>query len=288
MNAGFTFLISPWLVGLLLFQIGPIFTALGLSFTNWAPPQPPQFVGLTHFHELLSDALFRRTLLNTLLYTLGVVPAGIAIGLGLALLVNRPRRGVSLFRTLYFLPAVISGVATALLWGLVFNPQYGIINTSLAHLGVHGPAWLQDERWAMPAMITIGLWSAGTNMVLYLAALQSVPSELGEAAALDGASSGETFWHVTWPLISPVTFYLVVVNMIGAFQVFTPIYILTRGGPNNTTLTLPLYVYLNAFSWGKMGYAATLAVFLFVLVLGLTLVQFRLAGRWVYYSGVDT
>jgi multiple sugar transport system permease protein len=281
----FYLMISPWLIGLALFQAGPILAGLGLSLTEWQFPGPLQFIGLSHFREIAGDLLFRRTLTNTLYYVLGVVPAGIAIGLGLALLVNRPLRGSSLFRTVYFLPAVISGVATALLWGWIFNPQYGALNSLLGAVGIRGPAWLQEEQWAMPAMITIGLWGVGTNMVLYLAALRAVPPELHEAAALDGAGPAAAFRHITWPLITPVTFYLLVVNLIGAFQVFTPTYILTRGGPNYATLTLPLYIYLNAFSWGRMGYAAALAFILFVLVLGVTLIQFRLGERWVFYAG---
>ncbi len=283
----FYLLISPWLVGLLLFQIGPVVTALGLSFTEWHLPQLPQFVGLTHYQELLQDHLFRRSLLNTAYYTLGTVPPGIVIGLGLALLVNRPRPGISFFRTVYFLPAVISGVATALLWAWMFNPQYGMVNSVLAQLGIHGPAWFQDEHWAMPALILTGLWSIGTNMLLYLAALQAVPAELVESAALDGAGAAALFRHVTWPMVTPVTFYLLVVNIIGAFQIFTPTYIITRGGPNYATLTLPLYIYLNAFAWGRMGYAAALAFILFMVILGLTLLQFRFAKRWVFYVGSE-
>ncbi len=283
----FYLLISPWLVGLLLFQIGPVVTALGLSFTEWHLPQLPQFVGLTHYQELIQDHLFRRSLLNTAYYTLGTVPPGIVIGLGLALLVNRPRPGISFFRTVYFLPAVISGVATALLWAWMFNPQYGMVNSVLAQLGIHGPAWFQDEHWAMPALILTGLWSIGTNMLLYLAALQAVPAELVESAALDGAGAAALFRHVTWPMVTPVTFYLLVVNIIGAFQIFTPTYIITRGGPNYATLTLPLYIYLNAFAWGRMGYAAALAFILFMVILGLTLLQFRFAKRWVFYVGSE-
>jgi multiple sugar transport system permease protein len=281
----FYLLIAPWLVGLLLFQAGPIVGAFLLSFADWPLPQPPQFVGVQHFRTLLDDPLFGRTLLNTAYYALGAVPAGTGLGLLLALLLNRGRRGVTVFRTLFFLPVVVSGVAMTLLWGWVFNPRYGVVNALLAQVGVRGPGWLQDEAWAMPALILMSLWGVGTNMVVYLAALQGVPRELHEAAALDGAGRWPRFRHVTWPLISPVTFYLLVVNMIGSFQVFTPTYILTRGGPNNATLTLPLYIYFNAFTWGRLGYASLLALFLFVLILVLTLLQFRLAERWVFYLG---
>ena len=281
----FYLLIAPWLVGLVLFQAGPMLGALFLSFADWPLPQAPSFVGLAHFRTLLDDPLFGRTLFNTIYYALGVVPLGIALGLGLALLLNRPRRGASLFRALFFLPAVISGVATVLLWGWVFNPRYGIANALLAVIGIQGPGWLQDEAWAMPALILMSLWNVGTNMVVYLAALQGVPQDLQEAAALDGAGRWARFRHVTLPLISPVTFFLLVVNLIGAFQVFTPTYVLTRGGPNNATLTLPLYIYLNAFAWGRLGYASALALVLFLSILALTLLQFRLADRWVFYAG---
>jgi multiple sugar transport system permease protein len=281
----FFVLISPWLVGLLLFQAGPILGAFALSFAEWPLPQPPHFVGLKHLRTLATDPLFGRTLINTAYYALATVPAGIAAGLALALLLNRKRRGVYLFRALFFLPVVVSGVAMTLLWGWVFNPRYGVINAILQQIGVRGPAWLQDEAWAMPALILMSLWGVGTNVVVYLAALQGVPSELHEAAALDGAGHWARFRHVTWPLISPVTFYLLVVNVIGSSQVFTPSYILTRGGPNNATLTLPLYIYFNAFAWGRLGYASILALILFLLTLALTLLQFRLARRWVFYAG---
>lgn len=281
----FYLLIAPWLVGLLLFHGGPILAALALSFADWPLPRPPSFVGLDHFRTLLADPLFGRTLFNTAYYALGTVPPGIALGLGLALLLHRRRRGVTLFRTLFFLPTVVSGVATILLWGWVFNPRYGIANALLAAVGIRGPAWLQDEAWAMPALILMSLWNVGANLIIYLAALQGVPQDLHEAAALDGAGRWARFRHITWPLISPVTFFLLVVNLIGSFQVFTPTYILTRGGPNNATMTLPLYIYFNAFVWGRLGYASALALVLFALILALTLLQFRLAERWVFYAG---
>jgi multiple sugar transport system permease protein len=272
-------------VGLLLFQVGPVVGAFLISFADWPLPQPPRFVGLSHLRELLTDPLLGRTLFNTAYYALGTVPTGIVLGLGLALLLNRQRRGVHLFRTIFFLPVVVSGVAMSLLWAWVFNPRYGVVNALLAEIGIRGPAWLQDETWAMPALILMSLWGTGVNMVVYLAALQRVPRNLLDAAALDGAGRWARLRHVTWPIISPVTFYLLVVNVIGSFQVFTPTYILTRGGPNNTTLTLPLYIYLNAFAWGRLGYASALASFLFALILALTLIQFRLAARWVFYVG---
>lgn len=281
----FYLLISPWLIGLLLFQGGPIVAAFLLSFAEWPLPAPPQFVGVAHFRTLAGDPLVWRTLFNTGYYALGVVPAGLALGLALALLLERPRRGVALFRTIFFAPAVISGVALTLLWGWIFNPRYGLLNRLLQIVGIRGPAWLQDEQWAMPALILMSLWNVGINLVVYLAALQHIPDELLDAAALDGAGRWARFRHVRWPLLSPTTFYLLIVNMIGAFQIFTPIYILTRGGPNNATLTLPLYIYLNAFLWSKLGYATALALMLFLFVLALTALQFGTARRWVFYRG---
>lgn len=281
----FYLLISPWLAGFILFQVGPIVGALFLSFAEWPLPQAPSFVGIAHFRSLLYDPLFGKTLINTAYYALGVVPMGILMGLGLALLLNRPGRIVVLFRTIFFLPAVISGAATVLMWGWVFNPRYGIVNGLLSQVGISGPGWLQDKTWAMPALILMGLWNVGINMLVYLAALQGIPQELEDAAALDGARRWSRLWYVTLPLISPVTFFLLVVNLIAALQVFTPTYLLTRGGPDNATLTLPLYIYLNAFAWGKLGYASALALMLFLVILGITLVQFRFANRWVFFTG---
>jgi multiple sugar transport system permease protein len=279
----FYLLIAPWLIGLLLLQVGPILAGFGLSVMEWPLPRPPVFVGLAHLRTLASDPLFWRTLLNTAYYALGTVPTGLALGLALALLVRRPYRGITFFRALYFLPVVASGVAMTLLWSWIFNSRYGLINGLLAGVGIRGPAWLQDAQWAMPALILMSLWNVGVTMLIYLAALQDVPSELYEAAALDGAGRRARFRYITLPLISPVTFYLLIANFIGSFQVFTPAYILTRGGPNNATLTLPLYIYFSAFSYGKLGYAAALSLALFLIILLLTLLQFILARRWVFY-----
>lgn len=281
----FYLLIAPWWIGFLLFQVVPIASVFLLVFYEWPLPKSPYFVGLSHLSALLNDPLFGRTLLNTLYYALGTVPTGIALGLILALLLNRSWHGVAFFRSVFFLPVVISGVATTLLWGWIFNPKYGLVNNLLDLLGINGPGWFYDEAWAMPALILMSLWNVGINIVVYLAALQNIPRELQEAAKLDGAWRWARFVHITWPLISPATFYLLIVNIIGAFQVFTPTYILTRGGPNNATLTLPLYIYLNVFSYGKMGYGATLACAALVLILVFTLTQFRLARGWVFYIG---
>jgi multiple sugar transport system permease protein len=281
----FFLLISPWLVGFLICQGGPVAGALLLSLAEWPLPRSPSFVGLAHFRSLLADPLFARTALNTIYYALGSVPVGIVLGLGLALLLQRQRRGVHLLRALFFLPVVVPGVATALVWGWVFNPRYGLANALLAGVGIRGPGWLHDEAWAMPTLILMSLWSVGPNILIYLAALRNVPIELYEAARLDGAGPWARFRHVTWPMVSPVTLLLVVINTIAALQVFTPSYVLTRGGPNNATMTLPLYIYFNAFVWGQLGYASALAVVLFAMILAATLLQRRLARRAIHYEG---
>jgi multiple sugar transport system permease protein len=208
----------------------------------------------------------------------------LGLALILAYLLNNRVRGATLFRTVFFLPVVITGAAVALLWGWLFNSRYGLINQLLALVGIHGPAWLQDAHWAMPAMILMSLWNIGGSMIVYLAALQDLPSELVEAAVLNGANPVQVARFVILPYISPVTFYLVVLGVIGSFQVFTPTYMLTQGGPANATMTAGLYIYFNAFQWHNIGYASVLSWLLCVIVVAVAAVQFGLARRWVYYA----
>jgi len=259
--------------------------AFFLGLFEWPLPQAPRFVGLKYLGELANDPLFLKTLANSAYFALGSVPLAVGLGLLLALLLEQDLPGARLFRIIFLLPAAVSGVATALAWGWVFNGRFGLINSLLSEAGLTGPNWLQSETWAMPVMILVQLWIAGINMIVYLAALRGIPPDLTEAALIDGASRWQRVRHITLPLLSPVTFYLVLVNLIGAFQVFTPIYILTRGGPNNATLTLPLYIYQTAFAWGNLGYASMLAVALFLLVLALTAILLRTMEARVFYLG---
>ena len=284
----FYLLISPWLVGFIIFQAAPIAGAATLAFADWAPPLPLRWVGLDNLQAMVADRLFWRAVGNTLVYGLGTVVPGLAIGLGLALLLRGVRRGGAILRGTVFLPAVLSGVATALVWGWIFNPRFGLVNAVLGLFGIDGPAWLQDPAWAMPALIVMGLWNVGINVIVFLAALNAVPRELHEAAALDGAGRVMRFRHVVWPALTAVTFYLAVVNAIGAFQVFTPTYLLTSGGPESSTLTLALYTYQNAFAYGRLGYASATALALVLGLVVLTAIQFRLAGRRVTYGGADS
>ena len=194
------------------------------------------------------------------MYGLATVVPGLAIGLGLALLLRPTQRGGTVLRTTVFLPAVVAGVATALMWGWIFNPRFGLVNGVLGIVGIEGPAWLRDPGWAMPAMVLMGLWNVGINVVVYIAALGTVPRDLHEAAELDGAGPVGRFRYVTWPALLPVTFYLAIVNAIAAFQVFTPSYLLTGGGPGDATLTTALYTYQTAFASGRLGYASAMAL----------------------------
>lgn len=283
----FFVLISPWIIGFVLFYLGPILGAAMLSFTEWDAPLSISFVGFNNYVSMAQDDLFGKTIINTIYYASGTVPIGIVLGLILALAVSPVRKAVAIFRTIIFLPVVISGVATTLLWGMIYNPRFGLLNAILSLVGIQGPAWLHDEKWAMPAIILMSLWNVGVNMLIYLAAIQNIPNELLDAASLDGAGKLQQFRYITLPFLTPITFYLIVVNLIAAFQVFTPTYILTRGGPNNATLTMPLYIYLNAFTWNKLGYATALSIILFLLVFLLTLIQFRLGDRWVFHLGSE-
>jgi multiple sugar transport system permease protein len=284
----FYLLISPWLVGLIALQVLPMLGAGALAFADWEPPLAPQWVGLDNLAALAADPRFGRAVLNTLVYGLATVIPGLAIGLGLALLLGPVRRGGTILRTTVFMPAIVAGVATALMWGWIFNPRFGLIDGLLATIGLQGPAWLRDPAWAMPAMIVIGLWNVGVNVVVYIAALGTVPRELHDAAALDGAGAVARFRYVTWPAVLPVTFYLAIVNAIAASQVFTPSYILTSGGPDDATLTTALYTFQTAFAYGRLGYAAAMAIAVFLVVLLLTALAFRFVGRRVPYLGAES
>jgi multiple sugar transport system permease protein len=281
----FYLFILPWLLGLILFQAGPILAAVALSFTDWNLVANPEWRGLTHYDTLVNDPLFRTALKNTLYYSLVSVPLGIGLAFGLALLVNRSWFGMGFFRTVFLLPALVSGAAIALVWGWLFNPRFGAINSLLRTLHLPTPGWLADPSWAMPTIILLSLWSVGGWVLIYLAGLRAIPSELYDAARIDGAGPLALTRYVTLPLLSPTTYFLLVIGTILSLQLFTPTYILTEGGPRNSTLTLPLYIYRNAFEFQELGYAATLSVVLILLTLLLTLVQVVLARRWVFYAG---
>jgi len=257
-----------------------------LSFADYDVVGPIVWRGTDNYEALFSkDPLFRQSLRVTFTYAaLSLIP-GLIVGLAIALLLNLNVPGLSVWRTVYYLPSVISGVAVAILWQYVLNPRFGIINWALSLVGIKGPGWLADPNWALPSLALMSLWAAGGGMVLYLAALQGVPTALYDAAKVDGAGAYHRLRFITLPMISPVIFFNLVMGTIGTFQYFTNAYVMTQGGPNNATLFYNLYLYNNAFRYFRMGYAAALAWVLFVIILLLTLLIFRSSSAWVYYEG---
>jgi multiple sugar transport system permease protein len=272
--------------GLILFSIFTVF-ALGfafyLTFREWNILEPEKpFIGLQNYRDMIGDEDFRRSVINTFYFTGASVPLGMAIGLGVALLLNQPLWGRSVLRTLFFLPVVTPFVVAAIVWKWLYNGDFGPINYYLlkTHLISEPLLWLADKNLAMPAVVLMSVWtSVGFSMVVYLAALQGVPAELYESARIDGAGAWARFRYVTLPMLAPSTLFLMVMGIIGSFQVFTQIYIMTSGGPVNRTSTMVYYIYESAFKFYEMGYASTLAYALFVLLLVFTVLQLRLYRR---------
>lgn len=277
--------IAPWLIGFLLFTAGPMLFALYLTFTKWDLISSPQWAGLANFKQLVHDGVFRAVLLNTLMYTGLTVPLQLVVALGAALLLNLNVWGKNLFRAALFLPSQIPFVATAILWFVIYNPDHGLANELLGKVGVSGVQWLTDGRTVKPALIIMGVWAFGNAMVIFLAGLQNVPISLQEAASIDGAGAISRFWHVTVPMLSPIIFFNLILGVIGALQIFVPPYVMTNGGPGNDSLMGVLYIYQVGFQDFQMGYASLLSWILFLVILILTMAQFRLARRWVYYEG---
>lgn len=280
--------ISPWLIGLFLFVLGPMIASAYLSLTRWDMLSAPTFIGLRNFHKLLhNDPLFWQALKVTAVYTLFYVPLDLLGGLGLALLVNRRLRGISVFRTVFYLPSVLAGVAYVVLWMWMFNPEAGLINSLLRLVGIQGPRWLADPATALPALLIMSLWGIGRSMVIFLAGLQGIPNHLYEAAAIDGAGRWASLWRITLPLLTPAIFFNLVLSIINTFQTFTSAFVATDGGPLDSTLFYVLYLYRQAFQFFNMGYASALAWVLFAIILVFTLLIVRSSGRWVYYEGRD-
>ena len=278
---------APWILGFLVFTAGAMGYAVWMSFQKWDLLTTPQYVGIGNYQKaLFRDPLFWKCLGNTIYYAFVSVPLRILAALGLAVLLNQPVRGIAVFRTIFYLPSVVTGVATAMLWMLLLNPDTGGINFALRQVGVKDPpGWLTSETWAMPGLILMSLWSVGGMMIIFLAALQSVPDELLDAAHVDGANAVQRFRHITLPLLTPAILFNLVISIIAGFQVFTQTFVMTNGGPADSTLTYVLYLYRNAFEFFKVGYASALAWILFFIILGLTLLVFRSTPLWVHYEG---
>ncbi len=278
---------SPWIVGFFLWTLGPMVASLIIAFTEWDLISPPRWVGLANVRGMFQDELVAKSLIVTTNYAFISVPLHIIFGLALALLLNTRIIGLRFYRTAFYLPSVLSGVAVALLWRWLFSTEFGLFNVLLSYLGIRGPSWLGDPNWALPSLILMSLWGVGAGAIIYLAGLQGIPTDLYEAAEVDGVRGWERFWHITLPMMTPVLFFQLVTGIIGALQVFTQAYIMTNGGPNNATLFFLLYLYRNAFQYFRMGYASALAWVLFLYILMLTLIVYRSSNLWVYYEGEE-
>ena len=279
---------SPWVLGFLSFGIYPIIISFYYSLCQYDVLREPMFIGLENYRTILyEDAYFWKTIWNTLYYTIFRVPINIFLSLLIAILLNRTLKASGLIRATFFLPSLISGVALSVIWIWIFNPQIGLLNTILAFFGLKGPLWLQDENWSKLSLVIMSTWSiGGGRMLVFLAALQNVNPNLYEALKLDGGNDLHCFWHITLPLISPVIFLWSVIEVIASMQIFTEAFIMTKGGPLESTLFYNLYLYNQAFENFNMGYASALAWILLVITLIITLAQFRLSKKYVYYDNI--
>ena len=273
------------LLGYIVFTVGPVLGAFGIGLLRWDLLTEPRFIGLDNFQRVAADPKFWNALRNTVYFAAGSVPLAVFGGLGLALLMNQRLPGIAAFRSIYYIPYVTSWVAVALVWAWLFDRDFGLINFVLRLVGVHGPGWLNDPTWAMPAIIIAAAWKwMGFYAVILLAGLQGIPQAVYEAARVDGAGPWARFRHVTLPLLSPATFFVVLTAIVNAMNVFDPIVVMTGGGPNDATQTLVKYIVDNAFQFFQIGYASAVAAVTFVLVLALTLFQTVLQRRWVHYD----
>jgi multiple sugar transport system permease protein len=278
--------LTPTFIGLILFSSGAVIMSFFLSFTEWEIINPPKWIGLNNYLMIFKSDIFWKVFWNTIYYVFLNVPLSIIIPLLVAILLNQKLRGIKFFRTIYFIPVVSSMVAVALVWSWLYKPEYGLLNYLLnKFFGITGPQWLENEAWAMPAMVFMCVWkNLGYNMVIFLAGLQNIPDTFYEVSSIDGASSFRKFFKITLPMLSPTTFFVLIITIIGSFQVFEQTYILTKGGPANSTLTLSYYIYLNAFQYFRMGYSAAMSYILFATIFAITLVQFRYQRKWVFYG----
>ena len=282
--AGYGFAL-PWLIGFLVFIAGPMLGSIYLSFTQWDLLGSPLWVGLDNYRYLAVDPLVRQALKVTTIYAALSVPLNLGVGLFLAILLNQKIRGLSVYRTIYYLPSISSGVAVSILWLWIFNSDFGILNGILARFGISGVNWLTDPQMVIISFVIMNVWGAGGSMLIFLAGLQGIPTELYEAAEVDGANWWTRLWRITLPLMSPVIFFNLVTGLIKALQIFTQSYIMTGGGPHNASLFYVLYLYKNAFVFYEMGYASALAWVLFIYILVLTLLVIRSSDAWVFYQG---
>lgn len=279
-------MLAPWIIGFIAFTAGPMIASIVISFMDWPLLQAPKWIGFENYKFMFRDNLFWVSLYNTIYYTVIGVPLRVIAALCVALAMNLKLRGISVYRTIYYIPSITPAVASSIMWLWIFNPDFGLANALLGYIGVHSRIrWIYDPALSKPSLILMSLWGIGGMMIILLAGLQGIPEQLYEAAELDGAGLWHKFWHITLPMLSPSIFFVTIMQVISSFQVFTQAYVMTRGGPANSTLFMVLYLYQNGFEFFRMGYASSLAWALFMFVLVLTILQFRGSKYWVFYEG---
>jgi multiple sugar transport system permease protein len=288
--AGLAF-ISPWLIGFLVFTAGPMVVSLGLSLTDYDVLRPPRFIGLDNYQRLIDDPRLGLSLYNSFFYALFHVPLSIVVALCLALMLTRVGKAAGFFRTAFYMPSITPAVAIGTLWLWLLNPRVGLVNQGLAVLGIQGPGWTTDPNWIKPGIVLMSLWSVGSTVIIYLAALRNVPNELYEASHIDGANGWQQFIYITVPMISGAIFFTLIANIISSLQISAEVYTMYFGNMQGMTaaasagLFYNIYLFRQAFEFLRMGYASAMAWLLFVIILILTFIQLRLSKRWVYYEG---
>ncbi len=282
---GYVFVL-PVMAGFFLFMIYPMLSGISLSFTKWSGFGPREWVGFANYIKMFRDAHFIKAVWNTVYYTVGILVIGVPLALLLAILLNQKfLKGRNLFRLIYYLPVVTMMAAVSMVWKWLLSPNYGLVNYFLGLVGIPKVNWLLDPHWAMPGLILMSIWKGtGFNAVIFLAGLQGIPKTFYEAAEIDGATGWHRFRYITLPLLSPTTFFVIITTMIHSAQIFQQAYILTEGGPQEATTTIVYYIYKNAFEWFKMGYSCAQGVFLLLILIVATLVQWRIQKRWVHYA----
>lgn len=290
--------LSPWIIGFLVFNLYPMLASLAYSFAEYKFHQPLHWIGAQNYVDLFHDPLFFKALGNTSYLVLLSVPINLMTAFLCAIVLNLKTKVQSFYRVIYFIPSIFPTLATVLLWGWIFNPQYGLLNTLLESVHIQGPNWLSDPNWSKPALLIMGAWGVGQSIIVYLSALQDVPVSLLEAAELDGASGWDKMISITLPMVSPVTVYLLITSVIGGFQYFTQAFIFSRiaaggaaaystaiGAPQQSTLFYGLYLYQVAFQHLKFGYASAMAWILFLIILACTILMLKFSDQFSYYSG---
>ena len=277
--------ISPWLIGISIFTAYPIVASMIFSFSSYNGISSPVWIGLENFRDLFNDEIFLKSIYNTLFLAVIGIPITQFLSIITAVLLNMEIKGQSIFRTLFFLPSIVPAVASALLWKWILNPEFGPVNLFLEKLGIPGPGWLTDPLWSKPSLIILSCWGIGGAMIIYLAGLQNIPKNLYEAAEIDGASKIKSFFKITLPMLKPVIIFNLVMGIISSFQVFTNVFIMTNGGPENSTEVYALQIYRNAFQYYKMGYASAMSWILLLITAFSVFLVFSVFKNWGFYGG---